>query len=470
MAATRYRDSLPTDLGFLPVLLANLFPLVGVLWLDWDPETLVVVYALELLVLFPIAGVKALFAENPPESDRDGVFDVSESTLVDKRGHVRLHDRLPPMYPRNVPFATAVVGGGAWISLFVVAPLSEVVSVVAVLRQPEVLVSAATLVSGQLVETVHYVVRRRYEDRSPFAVVEIPARQAVFLASLLFFIVVGGATLVLVVFVFVKVLVEWSGFRSEREGGGRITGWLAGPDGDRTVEPVAVPDGQPAHELDVDRRSAVAAALWETATTVGPFYVTMCTFVWLGTVAFLVDGRPSLTLWVGMALVALLLFGLMLCGDVVEGVLERRWLTYRRVGDHLVAYDRLTHEVQWTTPVNELRDVDGVEDQPADRYFGTRTFTATTGWGDDETEHVLGPVDDPERFAETFDLPIRSTELSPLDRRFVGAAVASVVLVLLGGVVLSVTPIGPSNGWLFALLALPLLALVPRGLMRFARG
>lgn len=77
----------------------------------WNLETLVTVYALGLLTLLPLTGVKAL-ASKPPASDRESdVFSVPESDLTDKRGSVTVYDRLPPIYLRNVPFASAVVAG-----------------------------------------------------------------------------------------------------------------------------------------------------------------------------------------------------------------------------------------------------------------------------------------------------------------------------------------------------------------------
>ncbi|NHN58415.1 MULTISPECIES: DUF6498-containing protein [Halorussus] len=470
MSARRYGDILPTELGFLPVLLTNLPPLVGVLWFDWNPETLVAVYALELLVMFPLAGAKALFAGRPPVSDREsGVFSVSESELVDKRGSVTIHDRLPPMYPRNVPFVTAVVSGGAWICFFIVATVSEVVAVTEIFRRPEVLTSVAALVVGQLVETANtYIGSDQYADHSPYAVVETPARQGFFLAFLLLVVTAGGPTVVLAGFVLVKVLFEWSGFRAESDGGGRITGWFSGPESDSTVDSLDVPGYRPSATVDVDRRAVAAAAVRRGVTTVGPLYVTMTTVIWVGTIGVLTEGTASLTLWVGVGLVALLLFVLMLAGEIVEDVLASGWMTYRRIGDRLVAYDRLTDDPQWVAPVGGLRDAAVVETRPSDRYFGTRTVTVTAGWGDDKTERTLGPVSDPERLVETFELPVGSTELPPLDRRFASAAVGSVALMAVAGVVLVVTPLGPSTGWLFVVFCLPFLTIVPKGLWRLA--
>ncbi len=83
MPAIRHGKFPPRSVGFRPVLGANLLPLIGVLWLGWDPETLVTVYGCELLLLFPLAGVKALFAGRPPRTDRESdVISVSGSGLV----------------------------------------------------------------------------------------------------------------------------------------------------------------------------------------------------------------------------------------------------------------------------------------------------------------------------------------------------------------------------------------------------
>ncbi|SFL35061.1 hypothetical protein SAMN04487950_3494 [Halogranum rubrum] len=470
MPSIRHDDTPQTPLGFLPVLAANVLPLAGVVWFGWDPETLVAIYALELLVLLPLAGMKALFAGKPPASDREnGVFSVSESDLADKRGSVTVHDRLPPVYPRNVPFTVAVVSGGVWVGFFVLAPVSEAVAFLDVLGRPEVLLSVGALVVSQVVETTHTYFRSgRYAEVSPYAVVEVPARQAFFLSVFLFVVAVGGATPVLVVFVFVKVLFEWSGVRAERGGGGRVTGWLSGPDSDTTVDSVDVPAGQSSVTIDVDRRSVAAAAVWRAATTTGPFYVVLAVFVWLGVPSFLGDGAPSLALWVVSGLAGLVLLGLMLVGDIVEAVLANGWTTYHRIDDHLVAHDRLTDEPQWATPISELRDAAVVETRPADRHFGTRTLTVTTGWGDDETERTLGPVNDPKTFTDTFDLPLRSTDLSPLDRRFVGAAVGSAVCIAAGVVVVAATPVGPSVPWVVLPMSLPFLGAVPMGFWKLA--
>ena len=184
----------------------------------------------------------------------------------------------------------------------------------------------------------------------------------------------------LVAFVIVKVLFEWSGVRAERGGSGLLTGWLSGPDSDTRVEPVDVPVGQPSATVDVDQRSVVAAAVWRVASRTGPFYVVLAAFVWVGVPAFLGEGETSLTRWIVSGVAGLVLLGLMFAGDILEVLLTEGWTTYYRLSDQIVAHDRLTDEPQWMAPISELRDATIVETRPSDRCFGTRSITVTTGW------------------------------------------------------------------------------------------
>ena len=474
MAAIRHGGSPPSVTGFLPVLITNLLPLIGVLRFGWNPETLVAVYALELLLLFPLAGLKALFAGRPPTADREsGVISVTSNDLVDKRGSVPVHNHLPPIYPRNVPFAAAVVSGSAWIGLFIGLTLSNVLAVGDVLRRPEVLGSVFALVVGHLIETYDTYIRSgRYAEVSPYAVVETPARQGFFLAFAFVAIPTAGAaatTLALAGFVFVKVLFEWSGFRAERGGGGRLTDWLSGPASDATPVSPTVPDGIPEATIAVNRRSVVATAIWRAVTKTGPFYASMATVVWLGMVALFAGENQTPTLWAGAAVVALSLFAVLFGGDIFSDVLAERWMTYRRIDDRLVAYDRLTETPQWSTPLSALREAAVVETRLPDRCFGTRTLTVKTGW-DDDAERILGPVTNPEDLIETFDLPVQSTELPPLDQRFASLAAISVGSIGAAIVALLVTPFGSPTDGLYVLFLLPFVAIVPKGLWKLAHG
>ncbi|WP_279387017.1 DUF6498-containing protein [Natrarchaeobius halalkaliphilus] len=118
MVPSRIRARAPSTAAFAPILFANLVPLVGVLAYGWEPSTLVVIYALEVLLAFPLAATKALFAGRPPrvedlekDSGNLGVLSVGNTDLVRKRGSITLVSWLPPVYPRNLPFVGAVIFG-----------------------------------------------------------------------------------------------------------------------------------------------------------------------------------------------------------------------------------------------------------------------------------------------------------------------------------------------------------------------
>ena len=124
-------------LGVGSILLANLLPLGGVLWLGWDPATLVVIYALEMLFTFPLAGLKAVFAARPPRTDHADASMVNVSSeLTEMRGSVTLVSWLPPIYPRNLPFATAIGNGSIWFLIAFGGVISTVFTVGDVLTRP----------------------------------------------------------------------------------------------------------------------------------------------------------------------------------------------------------------------------------------------------------------------------------------------------------------------------------------------
>jgi len=430
-----------TPLGFVPVFLANLIPLVGVLRLGWDPATLVVIYALELLFSLPLAGAKALFAQHRPRTDRDGATLVSVSSeLTEKRGRVRPVSRLPPIYPRNLPFATAVVGAAGWFVLFVGVTLTGVFPVAEVIGRPEVTASLLTLIVGQSVETWRDYLHEGYETASPYTVIETPARQAFFLAFVLFAVpAIGadGAEVALGALVVVKLLVEWSAHRATRGDDGRLTGWLAGPDEDGAdPDSVCIPDGGPDVRVPTDGRAALYTGAFHTLGRLAPFYAGSFAVVWVMSLLLLGGEEPSRTVAVGSGLVVCGLFVGFLAVNVGTFYLRYGRLEYRRYGDRLVAYDTLLDEPQWTAAVDVLRDVSVVPDRLPDRLLGTRTIAVRTGLDDGNSRRALGPVADPEALVDAFELPVRTTALEPIDRRpaavvgtcLVGAIVAVVLL------------------------------------------
>lgn len=436
----------PTRLGFVPILFANLLPLIGVLAFGWNPATLVVIYALELLFTFPLAGVKALFAQRPPQTNRDddtSVISVSNE-LIEKRGSVELVPWLPPVYPRNLPFATAVVGAAVWFVIIVGVVFSNLFDVAAILTRPEVLVSAFGLVLGQSVETWREYRRGNYETASPYTVIETPARQTFFLAFVLFTtpgITVVGVEIVLGIVVLAKLLIEWSAYRATQGGGGRLAKWLAGPqpsEGER--EHVRIPDGESDDRIPTDSRAVLYTGTFDVLGRLAPFYAMLFIFVWFLLLILLGGEEPSAVMTLGSGIVVFAVFVGLVVAKIGMFYLRYGPLEYRRYEDRIVAYDTLLEAPQWSSSIDVLRNVEVVSDRLPDRLLDTRTIAVTTGWDDEDSNRHLGPVSNPDTLIEAFELPVRTTALEPLDRR-----PAAVVIVCLVGIISTIVflAVGP---------------------------
>ncbi|WP_239640298.1 DUF6498-containing protein [Halorubrum distributum] len=453
--------------GFLPILIVNLIPLVGVLRLGWDPATLAVVYAVEVVLSIPLAGVKALFAARPPPEDREsGVISVTEAPLASKRGAVRPVTWLPPIHLRNIPFTAAVCGAAAWITLVVGVAFSQEFNVPALFSRPAVLASALALVAGQTIDIARdYVGRQRYAETSPYAVVETPMRRAFFLVFALFALpplnAAGGGVAVLAAFVVVKLLVEWSSFRAthgdDASSSGRVSSWLAGPaDSPDQPEPIRVPDAEPDAQVPAHCRTTVVTAVLKTLTSVAPVYATGFFVVWIAGLGLFVGDAPgAVVVGSGVAVFAIYLGALTV--NAAGFALTYAPVEYRRYGDRLIAYDTWLDEPQWAASVDRLRDASVVHTRLPDRAFGTRTIELTTGFGDDETERSVGPVADGEVLVSTFDLPVRSTDLPPMDRRIAVVAVGVGSAVGVSAVAWLVGPWRSSSGLVQGIVLLPFL-------------
>ncbi|ELY55535.1 DUF6498-containing protein [Natronolimnohabitans innermongolicus] len=471
------RDGEPS--AFAPILVANLLPLFGVLWLGWEPVTLVVIYGAELALSIPIAAGKALFAQRPPPSDREGIVTASESKLTEKRGRFRVHDALPPIYPRNVPFAASVVVAAVMYAVFfgigVVAAFQPDASAVNL----AVLSSVAALAVGQLAEARRqYFGNREYERVSPYAVVETPIRQLTVVAFALAFLgVVLGSTGALVLVVGAKLLVEWSSARAAREEADgarladRFAGWLAGPSGaTETPDPVRVPEApepSPDERFRPNRNAVLLEgalhSLWGLL-----FFVPFFGAIWLLVIVAVTAVADSVAVfWLGVvATVVLLLVALAV--QVATHYLEHGTLEFQRRGDHLVATDRLLGEPQWAESVYRLRNVDFEPDRSVDRLLGTRTVTVTTGIRSTETERRLGPIDDPDRLIDVFELPLGRRDLEPVNRPLAVAALGLGAAAVLGIAAVLAYPESSMNARVNALFYAPFVLVIPVGLWKWA--
>jgi hypothetical protein len=219
---------------------------------------------------------------------------------------------------------------------------------------------------------------------------------------------------------------------------------------------------EPDLSVSTHGRTVLLAGVSRVVVERAPFYAVPFLIVWLLSVSVFSDASAVAGVAVGVVVAAV--FVASLVASVLEYYLCHGHLEYRRYGDRIVAHDALLDEPQWSTSFDVLRDVDVVPDSLPERLLDTRTVTATTGWGDDETSRRIGPVDDPETLVELFDLPVRTTELEPLDRRPVAVVIAC--LVALGAAVVAIV-LGPwfsaaqlfAQGIVFVTFGLPFLAL-----------
>ncbi|TKX72733.1 hypothetical protein EXE46_15495 [Halorubrum sp. GN11_10-6_MGM] len=407
---------------FLVTVAANVIPLVGVFHLGWSAQTLAVVYAIELVVSVPFAGVKALFARRPPnydelerpkeddplKSDERGNISVGSSDLTHRRGSVAVVNPLPPIYPRNVPFVVRAFGAGMSLAGLFLFVLGRFVDVPATLADPSVAASIIFLVISHVgVVEREYFRKRRHETSTPRDVVASATTEAGLAVVVLMFAIVGGPAGALVAFVAAKLFAEWRSYRG---------GVPFDPEeGEGTLPPVAAPDAPPTAEVRPARRAVRATALWRGATSAvsgGPAYL----FAWVGLTA----GS------VGTAVATVVCFGLLPVGlgglKAVEYVLTHGTLAYQRRDEAVVAYDDLTETVQWATPVDDIRDAELCEGEFIDRVCDTRTFSLTTFAG--EYELSVAHLREYGQAVEGFELSVETTAFGPLDRRVAGATAA----------------------------------------------
>lgn len=475
MFAPLDRDSPPAVARFAPILLGNLIPLAGVLWYGWNATTLVAVYALELLLTFPLAAAKALIAQRPPGTEEDdaGILDLSDTNLTGKRGSATVVDWLPPVYPRNIPFSAVLLGNGLGVAAFVGLLISDATSVVDAVERPAVAVGGASLLAGQVVETWRdYVRGGAYESASPYSVVEMPARRAFFLLSVLLAIAGfvdddGGvtATVVLVGFVAAKLVVEWSAFRATHGGGGRLSNWLSGPEA--SVEGVSAPDvptGDPDARVATDRRSALATAVATTLVGPAPRYLHGGLWLWFLSLVVVGDGEVSAATMLGVGAVVALLLAAAVAVKALGFYLRYGHVEYRRYGDRLVAYDTWLDEPQWSSPLDSLRGCKVVGDRLPDRLFDTRTVATTTGWDEAECQRFLGPLADPETATDALGLSVGTVQLEPPRRPYAAVAVLSAVALVAAFLAMTVGPWATDGSFVLAVFVLPFGHVVPQAL------
>lgn len=480
--SARLRPPRNASVGFVPILLANLVPLAGVVRLGWDADTLVTTYTLELFLAVPVTALKTLFAQRPPRSDRDSNFISPSRELTRKRGSVVLSRWLPPVYPRTVPFIASLAVPMAWLAAFLVLALSEANALTAVFSRPTVVVSVLGLLVSQAIDTWRdYIRGGRYQETSPDTVAEQAARQTLFVVSLL--LVLEGVTresrpasittVVLAVFVGGKLLTEWASYRASHDDAADtmgFTGWLAGPkQGPESTDGPDVPTAEPDTRVQTDSTAVAATAAFRTVDPKhGLFYFSVGFLFWLLSAGATANVTDSSLAVVGVTVAVAGGWVAFQFTKALAFYLEYGTLEYRRHGDRLVAYDTRLGELQWSAPVESIRNVTFLDTRFADHLFDTRTVRVTTGVGDDETERILGPVVDADSLVEAFDFPVAVTDPASFSLRTGATALLLAGAICVTLVVLTAGSLVPSAVILILWFLLPALLLAPWSVWRLA--
>ncbi|WP_018256677.1 DUF6498-containing protein [Halomicrobium katesii] len=370
-------------------LLVNAVPLVGVFAFDWALFPVLVLYWIEAVAYVTRSSVEALFATRPVDDDFYGI-QVPLERLREKRGSVTLVDWLPPIYPRNLPFA--LNAGWVLFGLGVVAILvwgyARSSGSLAGLVLPGVAVGAVIVVVRHAGTLSEFVRAKRYEHHSALSTFSRRRWMAVVIAGFLLPIAGAGAdsagvglTATLAVVVAAKLVADVLDVMSTTDDG-------AQPEVEAD-DPITVPDGEPITVVGTDDRGVVlhALGLGVLLALLPPYgflvaLVSVGVGLWFGlvaavsTVVALVAGRAVLEIPVAR---------------LAYGAVE-----YRVYGDVVVAYDRRLDAPQWSVARHEIADVragSGIASTFFSNDFGTVRLVR-----DDDTK-VLSVVDDPEALA-----------------------------------------------------------------------
>ncbi|ERG91885.1 MAG: hypothetical protein J07HQW1_01919 [Haloquadratum walsbyi J07HQW1] len=213
--------------GLLAVIAGNLTPLVGVVVFEWSVVPLLVIYFCEAFITALIAAVKALFAElgSPTEDISTYTPSLPLASLQWKRGSLTVHARLPPIYPRNIPYSALIV------SLWLVIGLPVGLLAWATLDSPPVLsigmaLSVIALLSTRLGEfRYEFIGDRRFDDTSAREIGRVLTQQVLGLYLIVPFItnLSDAGPFMLGAIVAIRTIIEAYRYSVDRSGGPSVS-------------------------------------------------------------------------------------------------------------------------------------------------------------------------------------------------------------------------------------------------------
>lgn len=342
------------------MLSVNFYPFVGALCFGWSLHTVLVLYWVEAGLAFVRYSFEGLFAEHPRADRYHGQL-VPLERLEQKRGHVRVSERLPPLYPRNVPFVLQglFAGGFLWLlaGVWVVSFRPDGALAGDVLGSGVVALSAGLTLFGTIFcygfATAESFREKRYETVSALSVV---SRRDVFGVVVLAFFapIVGeptgwrafGLETTLALFVAARLAFSLA------EAGIPVLRRLRQRESDFVgeAETIRVPTDEPVGRVETDTRAITQyAVLFGTLLAVFPPTIV---FAIVGGLVGNFLGGP-----IGGVTGALLVVATRSLVEIPVMRLVSDNVEYRVYDEAIVAYDTKLDEPQWRLPRDEITDV-----------------------------------------------------------------------------------------------------------------
>jgi len=416
----------------LVIIAANLLPLGGVVYGGWNIWTLLLLYWIEAFSTVLLGVVKSLFAkQGSPDvvGEREPLHELRH-----KRGGWRPLPTLPPIYPRNVPFALSILG--IWVSTIVpITVLSWAVIETSVVLSWEVAVSIGALLIAHGIEFCgEYLGTKTYENVSAREILQQPSQLTL---GMMFLGVVGlsatqsAGVAVLGGFVIIKTIlsVSWEPtgpIASAFEG--LFDRLSADRELSRSQPELSLPDEPVQARVTVSPQSVLLGSTTTILLTVVNRGVAL---LLAGVVAAILTAH---FLWGGIGLAVLLGVFIVRVGSYY---LRYGTIEYQRRGETLVAYDTVLDEPQWLVPIHSRAQFE-IKNAIPDRLFDTGTLRISNVETAPTNTVQFGPVADLDHATETLGLPVRHDERPEQDPVVVGAALVlalvflSVPVMLLG--------------------------------------
>lgn len=343
---------------FAVVLLSNLVIFLGSL-LSQSPYTLAILIVLDAA----FGGVRILFerlAAGRPRGDAVPVMTPYRflenlyEMVLDKRGWFRISERLPPLYPRNLPFVI-----DQWVVFFWLIPL--VVLTWVGLEPLEGRLSLSMVPALCLFATKHYLIVDTwesmgvYEDATSRTIRR--SRDLFFTGLLACFAIwmlsraVPTATYVtatIMIILIPKVLFDC------REAGLGPWPLTFDPSGDTVAESLSMPDGEPRYVFENDRRVVRDWGIHD-----GLSYAVILG-IYLGGFLGLIGAWTyvsAVMAFLGVAVAVIVSPVIAVPTTLVVFWLGRANVEYHLYEEALVAYDRNLDTPQWIVPCTDVQSV-----------------------------------------------------------------------------------------------------------------